>query len=95
MTEHAMVLRCVLRVDDASEKCDLCGATSLSIKMAVLCAAHHSAQRCAHVDQGVQVGVPWIHDFGMSEASDESPVIEYAAPAPVVSHENQLQWSIA
>ena len=42
----------------------------VSIKMVVLCAAHHSAQRCAHVDQGVQVGVPWIRDFGMSEASD-------------------------
>ena len=55
--------------------------------MAVLCAAHHSAQRCAHVDQGVQVGVPWIHEFGMSEASGESPVIEYVALAPVVSHE--------
>ena len=55
-----------------------------SIKMAVLCATHHSAQRCAHVDQGVQVGVPWTHDFEMSETSDESPVAEYVAPAPAV-----------
>ena len=31
-----------------------------SIKMAVLCATHHSPQRCAHA----QVGVPWTHDFG-------------------------------
>ena len=58
--------------------------------MAVLCATHHSAQRCAHVDQGVQVGVPWTNDFEMSETSDESPVApplltEYVAPAPAVA----------
>ena len=67
----------------------------VSIKMAVLCATHYSAHRCAHVDPGVQVRVLWIHDFEMSEASDESPVIEYlaparaatfAAPAPVIEH---------
>ena len=56
----------------------------VSIKMAVLCATHYSAHRCAHVDPGVQVGVLWIHDFEMSEASDESPVIEYVAPALAV-----------
>ena len=56
-----------------------------SVKMAVQCATHHSAQRCAHVDQGVQVGVLWTHDFGMSETSDESPVAEYVAPAPAVA----------
>ena len=55
-----------------------------SIKMAVLCATYHSAQRCAHVDQGVQVGVPWTHDF------DESPVVpplltEYVVPARAVA----------
>ena len=33
----------------------------------------------------VQVGVPWIHDFEMSEASDESPVIECVAPAPAAT----------
>ena len=53
--------------------------------MAVLCGTHHSAQRYAHLDQSVQVGVSWIHDFDMSEASDESPVIEYVAPTPAVT----------
>ena len=61
-----------------------------SIKMAVLCATYHSAQRCAHVDQGVQVGVPWTDDFEMSETSDEFPVVpplltEYVAPALAVA----------
>merc|ERR1712136_608771 len=46
-------------------------------------------------DPGVQVRVLWIHDLEMSEASDESLVIEYmaparaatfAAPSPVIEH---------
>ena len=58
----------------------------VSIKMAVLSGTYHSAQRCAHVDRGVQVGVPWIHDFEMSDVSDESTATppsatEYVAPA--------------
>ena len=57
----------------------------VSIKMTVLCATYHFAQQYAHVGQGVQVGVPWILDFELSEASDESPVIEYVAPTLAVT----------
>ena len=47
-------------------------------------------ERCAHVDQSVQVGVLWTHDFEISGTSDESPVVpplltEYVAPALAVA----------
>ena len=53
--------------------------------MAVLCAAHHSVQRCVHVDFGVQVGVLWIDEFEMSEVSNESPVTEKVVVALAVT----------
>ena len=93
-----MLPRCPQRVDDASENCHLCGAMSLSRSTWPLCVpltTHHSAQRCAHVDQGVQAGARWVHNFEASEAPDDSPMIEsvtptpavtYATPVPVIEH---------
>ena len=51
----------------------------LSIKMAVSCAVHHSAQRF-RFDAAVQT----VDFFNMSD--DESNVPEYVTPAPVVEH---------
>ena len=65
------------------------------MRMALTSASHHSFQRAHRVDQGVQVGVPWFHDFETSEQSDDSAVIEnvvpgpgvtYTAPAPVIEY---------
>ena len=47
---------------------------------------HHCFQRAHHVDQGVQVGASWVHDFEMSEPSDDSAVIEYVAPEHAVTY---------
>ena len=64
----------------------------LSLRMQM---GHPSFQRAHRVDQGVRVGAPWVHDFEMSEPSDDSAVIEYVAaepavtstaPAPVIEH---------
>ena len=58
-----------------------------SVRMTLITACHHSFQRAHRVDQGAQVGAPWVHDFEMSEPSDDSTVIEYCtAPAPVIEH---------
>ena len=58
----------------------------LSLRMQAATMGHHSWQRAHRVDQGVQVGAPWVHDFEMSEPSDDSAVIEYEAPEPAVSY---------
>ena len=65
----------------------------VAVAMELATVRHHSFQRAPLVDQSVQVGVPWIHDFGLSEASDEAyvpsvptaptPVFEYVASGPV------------
>ena len=75
-----MLLRCAPRVDHASDHCAPCGAPEqLSIKMAVSCAVHHSAQRLSF-DAAVQT----VNFSNMSD--DESDVPEYVMPARVVEH---------
>ena len=56
-----------------------------SVRMASVSASHHSFQRAHRVDQGVQIGVPWVHDFVMSEPSDDSAAIENVIPGPDVT----------
>ena len=51
-----------------------------SVRMAMISASHHSYQRAHRVDQGVRVGVPWVHDFEMSDPSDDCAVIENVVP---------------
>ena len=65
----------------------------VAVAMELATVRHHSFQRAPLVDQGVQVSVPWIHDFGLSEASDEAyvpsvpatpaTVFEYVSSGPV------------
>ena len=58
----------------------------LSLHMQAATMDHHSFQCARRVDQGVQVGARWVHDFEISEPSDDSAVIEYVALEPAVTH---------
>ena len=72
-----MFLCCAPRVDDASENCDLCGATRLSPSRWPFCVPLTTLLNGA---------LMWTKSCRLARlASDDSPVIEYVTSAPVVS----------